>query len=80
MASLEEQAFELVSLEEERPGWITYTLQGSNGNPISGGMTGTIDEVREALQAQLNRANKRHLTQQRWVFWDWSPGTQAPAT
>jgi len=76
----EEQAFELISLEEGRPGWITYTLQGSNGNPISGGMAGTIDAVREALQTQLNRANKRRLTRQRWVYWSWGPATPAPAT
>ena len=77
--SLEDQAFELVSLEEERPGWVTYALQGSNGNPISGGMAGTVEEVREALHAQLTRANKRRLTRQRWMYFNWG-ATPAPAT
>jgi hypothetical protein len=76
---LDNKAFALVSLEEGSPGWITYALQGSNGNPISGGMAGTVEEVREALQLQLTRANKRRLTRQHWVYWNWGPAA-APAT
>ena len=74
-----DEAFELISLEEESPGWITYTLKGSNGNPITGGRAGTLDEVRESIVEQLHKANRRRLIRQRWVYWNWNP-MPAPAS
>jgi hypothetical protein len=79
MNTNEDEEFDLVSLEEESPGWITYKLVGSNGNPITGGRAGTIDEVREELLAQIHKANRRRLIRQRWVYWNWRHDAPNPA-
>lgn len=73
MCVLADEDFELVSIEETEPGWITYKMKGSNGNPITGGRAGTLEAVREEITQQVTKANNRRMVRQHWAYWNWNP-------
>jgi len=70
--------YKLLSLTEDRPGWCSYALEGSNGYTITGGVAGTLDEARIKVKEQIARANGRRMVRQRWVYWGWAPESVTP--
>lgn len=65
-------SYRLLFLVENTPGWCSFSIEGSNGAVINGGMAETLEVAKEKVKLQLEKANGRRMVRQRWVYWGWN--------